>query len=79
MLTVYLFNTRAGRLMQAICDGVGAAELEQSRYLDESRLKAIQFMAFWAGFADYAPSTTNPVRRADSLLIGKMAWYSAES
>ena len=66
-------------LIQAMCDCVGAADLEQSRYLDESRLKAIQFMAFWAGFADYAPSTTNPVRRADSLLIGKMAWYSAES
>ena len=30
-------------------------------------------------FAGYTPSTTNPVRRADSLLIGRMAWYSAES
>ena len=53
--------------------------MEQSRQLDESRLKAIQFMAFGAGFADYTPSTTNPVRRADALLIGRMAWYSAES
>ena len=66
-------------LIQAMCDCVGAADLEQSRYLDESRLKAIQYIAFGAGFTDYTPSTTNPVRRADSLLIGRMAWYSAES
>ena len=65
--------------MRSVCDFVGAADLEQPRYLNESRLKAIQFMAFGAGFADYTPSTTNPVRRADALLIGRMAWYSAES